>query len=318
MAPRAGRCVTFVFWWHGGAAPPAIRMWRRNHMTRRTRFHEEGTALVETPNTDAILQIGLLEDEAISLDSAALQIAALDHAGLDLSAYVDLLGEITERLVVLGGDAENAVARAKILARVIGTEFGFVGDRQSYDDPDNADLIRVIDRRRGLPVSLTILYVAAARRLGWAADALNTPGHVVARIGSETEPVLIDPFDGGAMLDAEQFAALLRAVLGRDAAPRPEHLTAMSNRSVLVRLLMNQASRAERGGNLDRALTLYQRMTVIAPSNAHAWWEHARLQLNTGDVEAARSSLSAMLEVTREPELRMHACAALDALSRRR
>lgn len=293
-------------------------MWRRNHVPRRTRFHKEGTALVETPNTDAILQIGLLEDDAISLDSAALQIAALDHAGLDLSAYVDLLGEITERLVVLGGDAENAVARAKILARVIGTEFGFVGDRQSYDDPDNADLIRVIDRRRGLPVSLTILYVAAARRLGWAADALNTPGHVVARIGSETEPVLIDPFDGGAMLDAEQFAALLRAVLGRDAAPRPEHLTAMSNRSVLVRLLMNQASRAERGGNLDRALTLYQRMTVIAPSNAHAWWEHARLQLNTGDVEAARSSLSAMLEVTREPELRMHACAALDALSRRR
>jgi len=293
-------------------------MWRRNHVPRRTRFHEEGTALVEIPNTDAILQIGLLEDEAISLDSAALQIAALDHAGLDLSAYVDLLGEITERLVVLGGDAENAVARAKILARVIGTEFGFVGDRQSYDDLDNADLIRVIDRRRGLPVSLTILYVAAARRLGWAADALNTPGHVVARIGSETEPVLIDPFDGGAMLDAEQFAALLRAVLGRDATPRPEHLTAMSNRSVLVRLLMNQASRAERGGNLDRALTLYQRMTVIAPSNAHAWWEHARLQLNTGDVEAARSSLSAMLEVTREPELRMHACAALDALSRRR
>ena len=219
---------------------------------------------------------------------------------------------------MLGGDAESAVARAKILARVIGTEFGFVGDRQSYDDPDNADLIRVIDRRRGLPVSLTILYVAAARRLGWAADALNTPGHVVARIGSETEPVLIDPFDGGAMLDAERFAALLRAVLGPDTAPRPEHLTAMSNRSVLVRLLMNQASRAERGGNPGRALTLYQRMTVIAPSNAHAWWEHARLQLNTGDVEAARSSLSAMLEVTREPELRMHACAALDALSRRR
>ncbi|MBB5712323.1 SirB1 family protein [Sphingomonas xinjiangensis] len=281
----------------------------------RARLRQEGRALVEIPDTGAILELGLLEDEAISLDSAALQIAALDHAGLDLSSYVNVLGDMTERLVVLGGAAESAAPRARILARVIGTEYGFTGDRQTYDDPDNADLIRVMDRRRGLPVSLTILYVAAARRLGWQADALNTPGHVVARIGSETEPVLIDPFDGGAVLDAERFASLLHAVLGRGAAPRPEHLTPMSNRSVLVRLLMNQASRAEARGDPGRALTLFERMTVIAPSTAHAWWEQARLQLHKGDVESARASLSAMLEVTREPELRMHACAALDALS---
>lgn len=285
---------------------------------RRVRHHREGRALAELPHTDAILELGLLEDEAITLDSAALQIAVLDHPELDLAPYVDVLGEITERLVILGGAAESAAARARMLARVIGTEQGFSGDRDSYDDADNADLIRVIDRRRGLPVSLTILYVAAARRLGWQADALNTPGHVVARIGSDTEPVLIDPFNGGAVLDADRFADLLRAVLGSGAAPRPEHLTPMSNRSVLVRLLMNQASRAERGGEPARALTLFERMTVIAPSNAHAWWEQARLQLHGGDVEAARSSLSAMLEVTREPELRMYACAALDALARGR
>jgi regulator of sirC expression with transglutaminase-like and TPR domain len=287
----------------------------RAHWARVCR---ERTALAEPSDTGAILELGLLEDEAITLDSAALQIAALDHPGLDLTAYVDRLGAITERLVVLGGAAESALSRAKILARVIGSEYGFTGDRESYDDPDNADLIRVLDRRRGLPVSLTILYVAAARRLGWQADALNTPGHVVARIGSETEPVLIDPFDAGAVLDADRFSALLRAVLGRGAAPRPEHLTPMSNRSVLVRLLMNQASRAEQVGQSERALTLFERMTVIAPSNAHAWWERARLQLYKGDVEAARVSLSAMLEVTREPELRTHACAALDALSRNR
>lgn len=81
-----------------------------------------------------------------------------------------------------------------LLSKVIAGEFGFTGDYLDYDDPDNADLIRVIDRRRGLPVSLTILYASAARRIGYQADVLNTPGHVLGRVGTETDSVLIDPF----------------------------------------------------------------------------------------------------------------------------
>ena len=264
---------------------------------------------------DELAHLGLLEDEAIGLDASALEIAALDHPGTSLDPYVDLLGEITERLVAVGGDARSAAGRAAVLADVIAGEFGFTGDHDSYDDPDNADLIRVMDRRRGLPVSLAILYVAAARRLGWSADALNTPGHVLVRIGSETEPVLIDPFNGGAVVAPPQLAALLTRMLGPGTAPTVEHLSPLSNRSVLVRLLMNQATRAESAGRGERALALYTRMTLVAPSNGHGWWERARLELMRGDVGDARASLSAMLEVTREPGLRAHIFAALDALS---
>jgi regulator of sirC expression with transglutaminase-like and TPR domain len=266
---------------------------------------------------DPIVQLGLLDDESILLDAAALQLAALDHPDVDLQPYVDLLGEITKRLAILGGAADTALSRAKMLARVLGHEFGLTGDPQSYDDPDNADLIRVLDRRRGLPVSLTILYVAAARRLGWEADVLNTPGHVLGRIGSATEPVLIDPFEDGRIVEPDDFASLMRRMLGPNAAPQREHLAPMSNRATLARLLMNQASRAEIAGDVQRALTLFERMTVIAPSNSHGWWERARLQLLGGDLSGARSSLSAMLEVTRDANLRMHVCAALDALTRR-
>ncbi|SFK37054.1 Regulator of sirC expression, contains transglutaminase-like and TPR domains [Sphingomonas sp. NFR04] len=267
--------------------------------------------------TDAILQLGLMEDEAIDLDAAALQLAALDHPDVDLGPYVGQLNDFTEQLATVGGDAETVEERAQVLAEVMAQTFGFSGDRSRYDDPANADLIRVIDRRRGLPVSLTILYVAAARRLGWRVDALNTPGHVLARLGSETQAVLIDPFNDGRIVAADDLATLLRGVLGPAVVPTIEHVTPMSNRSVLVRLLMNQASRAEAAGDAARALTLYERMTVIAPDHGQGWWERARLLLRAGEIGGARSSLSAMLEITRDQALRTHICSALDSLSGR-
>lgn len=258
-----------------------------------------------------------MEDEAIEVDAAALQLAALDHPDVDLAPYVGELNAFTERLATVGADAGNVEERAHMLARVMATTFGFSGDRTQYDDPANADIIRVIDRRRGLPVSLTILYVAAARRLGWSVDPLNTPGHVLARVGSAAEAVLIDPFNDGRIVGPDDLAALLRGVLGPAIIPDVEHVTPMSNRSVLVRLLMNQASRAEAAADLARALTLYKRMTVIAPGHGQGWWERARLLLHAGETGRARASLGAMLEITRDPALRIHICSALDSLSGR-
>jgi regulator of sirC expression with transglutaminase-like and TPR domain len=262
-----------------------------------------------------IAHLGLLDDEAITLDAAALELAGLDHPDADLQPYATLLGELAERLQSRGSGASTALERADALSEIIGGEFGFQGDRVSYDDPANADLIKVIDRRLGIPVSLSILYVAAARRGGWEADALNTPGHVLVRIGPDPSPVLVDPFAGGSLIEPSQLAGLLSFALGQGTAPSSEHLQPMSNRSVLVRLLMNQATRAEAGGDTARALTLFQRMTTVAPSSSQSWWERARLELVEGRVSEARASLSAMLEMTRDPGLRIHISAALDALA---
>ncbi|MBW8753459.1 MAG: transglutaminase family protein [Sphingomonadales bacterium] len=251
---------------------------------------------------DEIEIIGLLDDDEIELDHAALALSELDHEGIDLEPHYALLEEIGDRLEDFA-EAETPEAQAEALAQVFYAEFGFTGDADSYDAPLNADLIRVLERRRGLPVSLSLLYVAAARRMGWAAYATNTPGHVLVRLG-DGPSCLIDPFSGGAPVSSERLAALLYGALGPDGIPGPEHVAPMANRGVLVRLLLNQASRAERGGDPVRALALYERMTLVAPDNADGWWELARLQLQLHDVDAARGSLSAMLEVTRDPARR--------------
>jgi regulator of sirC expression with transglutaminase-like and TPR domain len=264
--------------------------------------------------TDDIATLGLLDDDEIELDIAALALSELDHEGIDLTPYIALLGEIGDRLEEVGADADTVTEQAEALAQVFATDFGFTGDASTYDSPLNADLIRVLDRRRGLPVSLSLLYVAAARRMGWSATALNTPGHVLVRVG-EKESVLIDPFNDGQFVAAERLAALLHAALGSGVPVRPEHVAPMSNRTVLARLLMNQATRADRGGDPLRAIAVYERMTTVAPENADGWWELARLQLQISDLDAARGSLSAMLEVTRDPHRRSLISATLAAIA---
>ncbi|MGR6329625.1 transglutaminase family protein [Sphingomonas sp. XXL09] len=277
-------------------------------------------AIFAQPETDTILgsmdnleDLGLVDDADIVLDEAALALALLDHDAIDIGAYEDVLSDIASRLDEVGVDAADAAERAACLAQVLAGEFGFSGDAATYDDPDNADLIRVIDRLRGLPISLSILYVAAARRIGWAAEILNLPGHVLVLVGQEAKPVIIDPFRGGTRVDGDEINALLAAAnSGVSAAVR--HVAAMENRAILVRLLLNQATRAEKAGKGRRALALYRRMTSIAPQYPHPWWERARLELVDNDVAAARHSLTALLEITRDPVLRERVTGTLVAL----
>jgi len=265
----------------------------------------------------SIAHLGLLDDEEIQLDIAALELSALDHPGTELQPYFDQLDALEDELREAAEDAETSEAQAEALAGLLADRHGFVGDADSYDAPLNADMIRVLDRRRGLPVSLSILYVALARRLGWIAEALNTPSHVLVRLGPLAAPILIDPFHGGLPVSDDTLERLLRQSLGPTARIDPDHVAPLPNRLVLVRLLLNQATRAEQGGDTGRAITVYERIVEVAPSYTQGWWELARLQLADGRGEEARSSLSAMLEVTRDAEARATILEALGALSGR-
>lgn len=260
-----------------------------------------------------LIHLGLIDDDDIVLDEAALTLALLDHPEADRDEYEELLGKLTSRLDVVAGDAGSALEHAGALSSVLAGEFGFTGDVDTYDDPANADLIRVIERRRGLPVALSILYVAAARRLGWMANVLDVPGHVLVLLGEDVAPVIVDPFRDGSLVSRDQLAAMLTTSdLGARSAVR--HVAAMPNRAVLVRLLANQATRAEQAGRGRRALDLYRRMTLVAPDHGQAWWERARLEHVDGDVPTARNSLTALLEITRDPQMRSVVTRALAAL----
>src|SRR5262249_19921623 len=179
---------------------------------------------------------------------------------------------------------------ARALAHVLSSRYGYDGDRMEYDEPGNADLISVMERRRGLPVALGILYMHAARAAGLTATGLFSPGHFLLKVAVKGSEALIDPFNGGAAVDRERFAAPIGAapVLEAGAAGEPHAHDVVSDTDVLLRLQNNIKSRALQIRDTKRAIDVLTRMTVIAPKRAPLWLELARLHEASGALSAAR------------------------------
>ncbi len=263
-----------------------------------------------------ITRFGALDDSEIDLAEAALLLSSLDHPRVSVAQYRAFLDEVAAEVFELGLNAERATEQATVLQAVLAGAFDFAGDRETYDDPVNANLIDVIDRRRGLPVALSILYISAARAVGWAAYGINTPSHFLIRIGNGSNAVIQDPFSSGAVLNDDDVEVLLRSVAGPELYMNPLHMEPLSNRAILVRLLNNIAWRAEEGGDRERALIIHERMTAVAPAFSDLWWERARLEQELGRFSAARGSLTAMLETTRDARMSLKIRQALERLAR--
>lgn len=261
---------------------------------------------------DPLAGIGCQQDADIRLDEAALHLAAADRPRADLRPDLAWLDSLAARL---SQGAVSAAQRAAALVALLAEAEGFTGDSEDYDAPQNADMISVLARRRGLPIALAILYVGIARRAGWNGRVLGLPGHVLAAIGGEADVTLIDAFAGGRTVDPRELPGLA-TTLARGQPLRPGDAALLTNRETLVRLVMNQASRARQAGDIPRALTLYRRLTLVAPAMPALWWERARLEQLSGDTGAARRSLAAMRETTRDPALSDRIRQAYEALAR--
>ncbi len=257
--------------------------------------------------------IGVLDDQDILIDVAALALSQLDHSRCDVGAYLAQLEAIEDRVCEEGRSAILPSEQAIVLAEVLHGEFGFAGDLEGYDAPVNADFIRVLDRKRGLPISLAILYVAMARRTGWVGHVLNGPGHVLVRIGDKN-PVIIDPFNGGRHVGENEFAVLYQGHHVDADLDGQLRLVPMTNHQILARLLFNQAVRAESENDAQRAIVLHDRITRIAPQMLDSWHHLARLQIATNDSQGARATLVAITELTGNKRTRDQIMAAFRSL----
>jgi len=269
----------------------------------------------------ALASLAKLGDDQIDLAETALMLAALERPRIALERYHlhldDLAAAVGREATRRDGDMPVLDARVGALIQVIAAEHGYRGDELTYDDPQNANLMRAIDRRRGLPVALGILYIHAARAQGWTAHGLNFPAHFLIAVEAAGERAILDPFRGLRLGDAGALRGLLKTMLGKDAELSPAHSATVTNRAVLLRLQNNIKSRLVAQGRGQKALTVIEGMLLFAPNQAELWREAGVLHGEIGNLRAAVAALERFIELSREPAARHQAAQAIQTLRRR-
>lgn len=245
-------------------------------------------------------------DDEIDLVEGALLVAAAAQPGLDLEAERARLArlgeEAAERLgqpAEVGGGRCGEGERLHRLTSFLYGEKGFAGDRESYCHPDNSLLNRVLDRRRGIPLTLALVLIEVGRPAGIPLVGVGFPGHFLVRHAHQPE-VLLDPFDGGRPLTRGECTDLLARATGGSVAFHPRLLAPAPRREVLIRLLNNLHAAALRGSRGDLALTALDLALRLTPDDPARMRARGMLRLKSCDFAGAADDLERYLEACPE------------------
>lgn len=251
--------------------------------------------LKRTQVIEVLREVGRLDDAAIDPADTALWLASADRLDVSQESYRAALSRIAEDVRSATARSHSVDMQIKALSRVLHETWGFAGDTETYDDPRNANLMHVIDRKRGLPVALGILWLHAGRAYQADLVGLAFPSHFLVRLAARGQRAILDVFHGGRPLEASDLRRMLKEKLGADQEIAPEHYAPVASRDVLVRLQNNLKVRAVAAGDLPRALEVLETMTALAPDRGELWQETALVQSRLGNLKTAIATLEGFL-----------------------
>lgn len=272
---------------------------------------------------ESLAQMGEFTDDDIPLTKTALFLAELTHEGRGLEAYInhikkmsDEVGERYAELLSAGAD-DNCETRIAATKHILCDKYGYEGDNQNYNDLRNADLIEVIDRRKGLPISLAILSLEVGRAQGWDLKGLNFPGHFLVRYDMDGHRVMCDPFDQFKILQAPDLRALIKRALGENAELSSSFYQEASNREILLRLQNNIKYRQIETEHYEEALDTVTTMRAFAPNEYRLLLDDGVLKARLNKIDEAIQSIRDYLEVVTDPRDKYDAQILLRTLENR-
>ncbi len=237
------------------------------------------------------------KDEEINLAEAALTIAAEEYPRLDIPLYLNKLDRIGDMARERARDAIDSFDQISALNAVLFEELGFRGNQGNYYDPRNSFLNEVIDRRTGIPITLTVVYIEVARRIGLFIEGVGMPSHFIARHEAANGNVFIDVFNSGRLMGEKGCAEMLTEMSGGNFELRPEHLAAVTKKQILARMLANLLGIYSSSDNY-RALAVIERMMIINPDSPQHVRDYGLLLAVTGDTSNAIEELERYLALS--------------------
>ncbi len=238
--------------------------------------------------------------EPIPLARGALLIGKDEYPELDLEKYLDQLAALAREAEPALRAAESTVGKIQSLSEFLFTRKGFEGNRDQYGDPRNSFLNQVLERRLGIPISLSVLYIEVGQRLGLNLYGVSFPTHFLVKAVDDRGELIIDPFNEGAILDLDEIRARLQQIYRQPVDVHPEMLKPVGARHILARMLRNLKNIYARGADWPRVLSALDRILMLDPRSLEELLERAVLYERMECFSAALDDFQSFLTQTPE------------------
>jgi len=258
-------------------------------------------------------RLGQSADQDIDLAEAALALALIFLPGLNIDRYRQHLRKLCEhvqeefRSRLRLQETDTLDLRVRVLRKIIHEAHDYHGDEKNHNDIQNANFIRVIERRRGLPISLGILYLILASKMGWACKGLNFPGHFVIRLEKDSERVILDPFRDGREMNAAELRRLLKSIAGRHAELSHNFYDVVSNREVLLRLENNLKKCLIDAEDYGQAIIAAEAIEAFSPLEYRTYLDKGVLYAKLGHKHLAINAMETYIARTPHAKEKHHA-----------
>lgn len=249
---------------------------------------------------DALIDILTRADSDAPLDLAALELAAIEFPRLDPEPFIDILdsyaNEVDERMRM----EYDGVERLQVLHEFLFREQGFTGNERDYYNARNSCLNEVIAARTGIPISLSVVYMAVAERLEMPVYGIGLPGHFLCSYEDEGFQTYIDVFHQGTLMTSEQCIDFARTLTGMDLSATPQLLKPVTSRQILIRMLNNLRSIYLRGKEYPKASQVLDLLLKASPTDADSYILRGAVNVELKKFQAARSDFERYLALMPE------------------
>jgi regulator of sirC expression with transglutaminase-like and TPR domain len=249
-----------------------------------------------TPTRQRFGQIVARDETHLDLAEAALLIAAEEYPDLNVGRYLMRLDEMGARAREAVPAQEPLAVRLSALNRYLFTQEGFRGNSAEYYDPRNSFLNDVLDRKMGIPISLSAVYIEVGRRSGLQLEGVGFPGHFLVKARDEDGEIVADPFHGGKLLSARDCQKRLDRVYGGKVKLEASMLEAVGPRQMLLRMLRNLKAIYVRGEDHLRALKVLELLLLLEADNAEDLRDRGLVYAALDCYGAAAADLEAYLQ----------------------
>jgi regulator of sirC expression with transglutaminase-like and TPR domain len=224
--------------------------------------------------------------EDLPLDRALLLVAKEEYPDLDVTKYFELLDRLAERAMRSASDSGDLL---RALVHTVFQEAGFRGNKENYYDPKNSLLNAVIDRRLGIPITLSIIFIEVARRAGSHAVGIGFPGHFLVRAEADGRTVLLDPFERGTIMRRSDCERILKASSGAQAELEPWMLEPSTPKAIVLRVITNLKHAYMLQKDLINAVKAIDRLLIVDPAR---WTDRRDRGLLFMELNCANAAIS--------------------------